>query len=134
MIEFYCSNDGVRNLIEDYWKSEEIGNYVYTLKYLLSKYNFKTPSALETIIKKNSYGFINQEQYLCPECRKPHKFLIRGDLKNFYKKYSNICKECEVKNTEERLILEFNLCKDPIFSFNKIYNANLNNNYSDDYC
>lgn len=133
MIEFYCSNDDVRNLVEDYWKSSELRNFVYTQKYLLSKYSFKTSTALETIIKKNGYGFINQEQYLCPKCRKPHKFLTRNDLKSFNKRYSNICKDCEVKNTEERLISAFNLCKEPTLRFNKIYNANLNNKYSEDY-
>ncbi|WP_335957988.1 hypothetical protein [Acinetobacter bereziniae] len=133
MIEFHCSNDNVRNLLEDYWKNEEIGNFAYTQKYLLSKYGFKTPTTLENIIKKNGYGFINQEKYLCPKCRKPHKFLTRNDLKSFNKRYSNICKGCEVKQTEERLISIFNSCKEPTLRFNKIYNANLNNKYSEEY-
>lgn len=133
MIEFHCSNDDVRNLLEDYWKNEEIGNFAYTQKYLLSKYGFKTPTTLENIIKKNGYGFINQEKYLCPKCRTPHKFLTRNDLKSFNKRYSNICKDCEVKQTEKRLISIFNSCKEPTLRFNKIYNSNLNNKYSEEY-
>lgn len=133
MIEFHCSNSYVENLLEDYWKSDDAGNFIHTQKYLLSKYAFKTLTALETTIKKNSYGFINKKNYSCPECNEPHKFFLRKELKDFFKRYSLICEICTVKRTEQELISNYNYSINSIIKFNKIYDANLYNKYCTSY-
>lgn len=132
MIEFCCNNNEVKNLLEDYWKSDDVFNFAYTQKYLLNKYRFKSATALETIVKKSGYAYVNEKKYLCIECKKPHKFFLRKDFKDILKRYSLSCKKCEVKAVEKRIIDAYNLSIGYILNFNKIYDANLNGRYSFD--
>ncbi|MDM1329217.1 hypothetical protein [Acinetobacter indicus] len=133
MIEFYCSNSEVKDLLEDYWKSDDAYNFIYTQKYLLNKYEFKSTASLEAIVKKNGYGFVNEQKYLCPECKQPHKFFLRKDFKDILKRFSLNCNKCEVKAIEEKIIEAYNFSIGYILDFNKIYNANLNYQYDDDF-
>ena len=133
MIEFHCSNSDVKGLLEDYWKSDDAGNFIHTQKYLLSKYGFKCSTTLDTLVKKNGFAFINERKYLCTSCEHPHKFFSRKDFKEIFKRYSLICKKCQFEEVEENLIKAYNSSKDYILKFNEMYEANVNNKYYVDY-
>jgi hypothetical protein len=96
-IDILSDDPDIQKICTDYWKTDENGNFEFTLAQMSNTYNVKS-SEIQQISK--SYSIAYSDYTLCTNCNEPYTYSSRQDYKNFRKRDDWTCFDClEIKES-----------------------------------
>lgn len=119
-------HDMAQELLDDYWSTNDKYTFIYSLKYLISKYGFSSKTTLENKVKQYGYAISDDVELLCPKCTESHLYYTRNDFK-VNKKHNRACYKCETDEAVSVVFDNYIFLTEATFKFNKIYNNNMRN-------
>lgn len=90
-IDILSNEPNTQKICNDYWKTNENGEFEFTLTQISKAFSLKT-TEIQKIVKTDSIAY--SDYTFCTNCNEPYCYTSRQDYKNFRERNDWTCQEC----------------------------------------